>query len=90
MRAWLLCGMWVPLRSGIEPVSPALAGRFFTAGATREAPDILLFIRERRIHTKESLSKHLEPVVDGKLEKLRQRIIKMIHLLYLLIYLFEV
>jgi len=71
-------------------VSSALAGRFFIAGATREVPNMLLFIREHRIHTKESLSMHLEPVVDGKLEKLRQRIIKMIYLLYLLIYLFEV
>ena len=67
---------------------PALAGRFFTARATREVPNMLLFIREHRIHTKESLSLHaFGTSIDGKLEKLRQRIIKMIHLLYLLIYL---
>ena len=27
----LLCDMWDPLRPGMEPVSPALAGRRFTA-----------------------------------------------------------
>ena len=27
-RAWLLRGMWDPPRPGLEPVSPALAGRF--------------------------------------------------------------
>ena len=26
--AWLLCGMWNPPGPGVEPVSPALAGRF--------------------------------------------------------------
>ena len=29
-RAWLLRGMWDPPRPGLEPVSPALAGRFLT------------------------------------------------------------
>ena len=29
-RAQLLCGMWDPPRPGLEPVSPALAGRFPT------------------------------------------------------------
>ena len=29
-RAYLLRGMWDPPRSGLEPVSPALAGRFST------------------------------------------------------------
>ena len=29
-RAQLLCGMWDPPRPGLEPVSPALAGRFST------------------------------------------------------------
>ena len=29
-RAQLLRGMWDPLRPGLEPVSPALAGRFLT------------------------------------------------------------
>ena len=30
LRAQLLCGMWDPPRPGLEPVSPALAGRFST------------------------------------------------------------
>ena len=29
-QAQMLCGMWDLPKSGIEPVSPALAGRFFT------------------------------------------------------------
>ena len=29
-RAYLLCGMWDPPRPGLEPVSPALAGRLST------------------------------------------------------------
>ena len=29
-RAWLLRGIWDPPRPGLEPVSPALAGRFST------------------------------------------------------------
>ena len=29
-RVYLLCGMWNPPGSGIKPVSPALAGQFFT------------------------------------------------------------
>ena len=29
-RAQLLCGMWDPPRPGLEPVSPALAGRLST------------------------------------------------------------
>ena len=37
-QAQLLCSMWDLPRSGIEPVSSALAGRFFTTRATREAP----------------------------------------------------
>ena len=30
-QAWLLCGMWDLPRSGIEPMSPALTGRFVTS-----------------------------------------------------------
>ena len=30
-KAYLLCGMWGLPRPGLEPVSPALAGRFLTA-----------------------------------------------------------
>ena len=37
-------GVWKPPRPGIEPVPPALAGRFLTTGPTRGVPkkDILL------------------------------------------------
>ena len=32
MQAYLLCGMWDLPGPGIEPMSPALAGRFLTTG----------------------------------------------------------
>ena len=38
--AQLLCGTWNPPGPGIEPVSPILAGGFFTPKATREAQKI--------------------------------------------------
>ena len=55
-RAQLLCGMWDLPRPGLEPVSPALAGRFSTTAppgkpnrrilnhcaTTREVPDVIL------------------------------------------------
>ena len=49
-RAQLLCGMWDLPRPGLEPMSPALAGRFSTTAgrrilnhcATGEAPGALL------------------------------------------------
>ena len=37
-RAWLLRGIWYLPRSGIEPVSPALADRFFTTEPPRKPP----------------------------------------------------
>ena len=42
-RAQLLRGMWDPPRPGLEPVSPALAGRFSTT-APPGKPCILIFI----------------------------------------------
>ena len=41
-RAQLLCGMWDLLRPGLEPVSPALAGRFSTTVPPGK-PTFLLF-----------------------------------------------
>ena len=41
-RDQLLCGMWNLPRSGIQPVSPALAGRFFTTEPPGK-PSALLF-----------------------------------------------
>ena len=37
-QAWLLCSVWDLPRSGIEPVSPVLAGRFFTTEPPRKPP----------------------------------------------------
>ena len=42
-RAQLLRGMWDPLRPGLEPVSPALAGRFSTT-APLGKPENLYFL----------------------------------------------
>ena len=36
--AYLLCGMWDLRKSGTEPRSPALAGRFFTTEPPRNLP----------------------------------------------------
>ena len=47
-RAQLLCGMWDPPRPGLEPVSPALAGRFSTT-APPGKPAWLLF--DQRTHS---------------------------------------
>ena len=43
-RAQLLRGMWDPPRPGLEPVSPALAGKFSTT-APPGKPTAFLFIR---------------------------------------------
>ena len=39
-RAELLHGMWDPPRPGLEPVSPALAGRLSTTAPPGKPPDI--------------------------------------------------
>ena len=41
-RAWLLRGMWDLPRPGIEPVSPALAGRFSTTAPPGKPQDYFL------------------------------------------------
>ena len=40
-RAQLLRGMWEPPRPGLEPVSPALAGRFLTTAPPGKPPTLL-------------------------------------------------
>ena len=40
-RAQLLCGMWDLPRPGLEPVSPALAGRFPTTAPPGKPPHLL-------------------------------------------------
>ena len=42
-RAQLLRGMWDLPGPGVEPMSPALAGRFLTTAPPGEAPGILFF-----------------------------------------------
>ena len=47
-RAQLLCGMWDLPRPGLEPVSPALAGRFSTTEPTgKPSPRLLQWGPER-------------------------------------------
>ena len=41
-RAQLLHGMWYPPRPGLEPVSPALAGRFSTTAPPGKPPKQLI------------------------------------------------
>ena len=55
-RAHLLRGMWDLPRPGLEPVSPALAGRILNHCATREAQDTLLTNRSFQ-HTSDHLRK---------------------------------
>ena len=43
-RAQLLRGMWDPPRPGLEPVSPALAGRFSNTAPPGKPQDISLLI----------------------------------------------
>ena len=43
-RAQLLRGMWDPPRPGLEPVSPALAGRFPTTAPPGKPYNILLSV----------------------------------------------
>ena len=40
-RAQLLCGMWDLPRPGLEPVSPALAGRFSTTAPPRDRKSVV-------------------------------------------------
>jgi len=48
-QAQLLCGRWDLPGSGIEPVSPALTGGFFTTEpATREALVLSIFLSIER------------------------------------------
>ena len=59
--AWaqLLLGMWGPPRSEIQPVSPALAGRFFTSEPPGKPLDGLCLCQDV------ALSSQGDPRVDG-------------------------
>ena len=55
IRTWLLQGMWNPPGPGIEPVSPALAGRFLTTEPPGRSslcfhlyPSISVFLFDRK------------------------------------------
>ena len=48
-RAQLLCGMWDLPRPGLEPVSPALAGRLSTTVPPGKPPPLFLFSNPRTI-----------------------------------------
>ena len=48
-RAQLLCGMWDTPRPGLEPVSPALAGRFSTTAPPGKPLCIYLIINYRLV-----------------------------------------
>ena len=43
-QVWLLHGMWVLPRPGIEPMSPALAGGFLTTVPRGESHDIVVLM----------------------------------------------
>ena len=43
LRAYLLRGMWDPPRPGLEPVSPALAGRFSTTAPPGKPRSSIVF-----------------------------------------------
>ena len=47
-RAQLLCGTWDPPRPGLEPVSPALAGRFSTT-APPGKPQLFTFFSGQKL-----------------------------------------
>ena len=49
-RAQLLCGMWDLPRAGLEPVSPALAGRFSTTAPPGKPSSKLLTSYIRIVH----------------------------------------
>ena len=49
-RAQLLCGMWDLPRPGLEPVSPALAGRFSTTAPPGKPQRGLFFLHFVKYH----------------------------------------
>ena len=55
-RAQPLCGMWDLPRPGLEPVSPALAGRLSTTAPPGKPQDIFLYDHSVSIYQGQSLS----------------------------------
>ena len=54
--AYLLCGKWDLPESGIEPLSPSLAERFFTTEPPGKSQDIFFFSQE---------TQRLRAIMDG-------------------------
>ena len=75
--AWLPCSMWDPPRPGIEPMSPVLAGRFFTTESPGKPSARLFqsleFRRRWRGHQASSASKQLIDFFGGSNVPLRLR-----------------
>ena len=63
-RAYLPRGMWDLPGPGIEPVSPAVAGRLLTTGPPRMSPAPSLFCFEQRLHIHKA---EVRSGVSGKL-----------------------
>ena len=57
-RAQLFRGMWDPPRPGLEPVSPALAGRFSTT-TPPEKPEEAILVSLSKAHQKKIINKYL-------------------------------
>ena len=59
-RAQLLCGMWDLPRPGLEPMSPALAGRFSTTAPPGKPSD--WFLKSRKMGIKQMPDRKVTPV----------------------------
>ena len=57
-RAQLLCGMWDPPRPGLEPVSPALAGRLSTTAPPGKPPNNILILHTYSQHMQTTCLRH--------------------------------
>ena len=57
-RAWLH-GLWDLLESGIEPVSPALSGGFFTTEPPEKHPPIIFKLRKIKKYNFQTLFIHI-------------------------------
>ena len=67
-RAQLLCGMWDPPRPGLEPVSPALAGRLQTTAPPGKPLSFTIFKKHSVYHFwywKNALSLQASPASLG-------------------------
>ena len=68
--AQLLYGMWDPPRPGLEPASPALAGRFSTTAPPGKPKFTVFLKRQSYTHWVTIIKKPDNPSVDEDVEKL--------------------